>query len=72
MDVVYIYEYARRLAPGSGRRREQALDDFVGVVVMDRQQLGHVWRCEAHLVEDVVRFHELLHLGSGEVKYLSV
>jgi hypothetical protein len=39
---------------------------------MDRQQLGHVWRCEAHLVEDVVRFHELLHLGSGEVKYLSV
>ena len=46
MDVVYIYEYARRLDSmwfQSGRRREQALDDLVRVVVVDRQQLGNVW-----------------------------
>ena len=69
MDVVYIYEFVRCLGSmwfQSGRRREQALDDFVRVIVVDRQQHGNVWRCEAHLVEDVVRFHELLHLGTQE------
>ena len=69
MDVVYIYEFVRCLGSmwfQSGRRREQALDDFVRVIVVDRQQHGNVWRCEAHLVEVVVRFHELLHLGTQE------
>ena len=46
MDVVYIYEFVRCLGSmwfQSGRRREQALDDLVRVVVVGRQQLGNVW-----------------------------
>jgi hypothetical protein len=38
------------------------LDNFVRVVVVDRQQLGDVPGGEAHLVEVVVGFHKLLHL----------